>query len=75
MFKNINLGTLWNSIAGILGGGIGGQVLGPLLGIAGAAAKSGLDPAAILSSVATGGVGGGVLMAIAGVLRKVLNKG
>ena len=25
LFKNLSLGTLWNSIVGILGGGIGGQ--------------------------------------------------
>ena len=30
--KKFSLGTLGNSIAGILGGGIGAQILGPLLG-------------------------------------------
>jgi uncharacterized membrane protein YeaQ/YmgE (transglycosylase-associated protein family) len=29
--KKYSLGTLGNSIAGILGGGIGAQILGPLL--------------------------------------------
>ena len=28
LMKNFSLGTLWNSIAGILGGGLGGQALG-----------------------------------------------
>lgn len=31
--KNLSLGTVGNSLAGILGGGIGGQLLG-LLGLA-----------------------------------------
>ncbi len=67
--KNINMGWLWNSILGVIGGGVAGQVLGPLLGMAGTAATSGLDPMAILSSVLQGGAGGGVLMALAGVLK------
>lgn len=70
--KNLDLGTLGNSIAGILGGGLGGQLLG-MAGIA-AAPDGGLDIASILGSVASGGVGGGVLMAIIGVIKSVLAK-
>ena len=43
-----------------------------MLGMAGAAAKSGLDPMAILSSVLQGGVGGGALMAVVGVLKGMM---
>jgi uncharacterized membrane protein YeaQ/YmgE (transglycosylase-associated protein family) len=68
LLKNLSLGTVGNSIAGILGGGIGGQLLGTL-GVKGAAATGGLDLAGIVSSIAGGGVGGGVLMAIIGLLR------
>ena len=32
LFKNISLGTLGNSIAGIVGGGLGAQVLSAALG-------------------------------------------
>ena len=70
--KNLDLGTLGNSVAGILGGGIGGQLLG-MVGIA-AGPDGGLDLAAILGSVASGGVGGGALMAIVGVIKSVLAK-
>ena len=74
LLKNLNLGTLGNSIAGILGGGLGGQLLS-LLGLGGGgAAASGLDIGSILSSVAGGGVGGGVLMAIVGVIRQLMMK-
>jgi len=34
LFKSINMGTLWNSILGIVGGGLGGQLLG-MFGIGG----------------------------------------
>lgn len=75
VLKNINLGVLGNSIAGIVGGGLGGQLLG-MLGAGGVAAEAagGLDIATILSQVATGGVGGGVLMAIIGVIKNAMAK-
>ena len=34
LMKNSSLGTLWNSVVGILGGGLGGSVLG-MLGLTG----------------------------------------
>lgn len=71
VLKKQSLGTLGNSLAGILGGGLGGQILG-LLGAGGAA--SGTDIAGIVQSLASGGVGGGVVMAIIGVLKSVLAK-
>ena len=73
LLKNLSLGTAGNSIAGILGGGIGGQLLG-MLGAGGAAAAGGLDLAGIVSSIAGGGVGGGVLMAIVGLLKGLFAK-
>lgn len=72
LVKNLSLGTLGNSAAGIIGGGLGGQLLG-MLGAA-PAATGGLDIASILTSVAGGGVGGGVLMAIVGLVKKLLIK-
>ncbi|QDS89530.1 hypothetical protein EC9_37300 [Rosistilla ulvae] len=71
--KKLDLGVLGNSIAGILGGGLGGQLLG-MLGIEAGPAGS-LDIASILGSVASGGVGGGVVMAVVGVIKSVLAKG
>lgn len=71
LMKENSLGTLWNSVAGIAGGGLGGQILG-MLGMG--AAGGGLDIASILSSVAGGGVGGGVLMAVIGIIRRSMAK-
>ncbi len=71
LMKNSSLGTLGNSIAGIAGGGIGGQLLG-MLGMA--AGTGGMDIGSIISSVASGGVGGGVVMAVIGLIRSAMAK-
>jgi hypothetical protein len=71
LLKNQSLGTVGNSIAGIVGGGLGGF----LLGLVGVATGSGsMDLSGILGSVGGGGVGGGVLMIIIGVIKKALGK-
>ncbi|MCB2263307.1 MAG: hypothetical protein LGR52_10280 [Candidatus Thiosymbion ectosymbiont of Robbea hypermnestra] len=73
LFKNLSLGTLGNSIAGIVGGGLGGYILS-MLGIGGAEAAGSMDLTGILTSVAGGGVGGGVLLAVVGALKKAFSK-
>lgn len=71
--KNLNLGVLGNSIAGIVGGGAGSQILSML----GAGGAEGADVAlsGIIGQIAGGGVGGGVLMAIVGVVKGAMSKG
>ena len=69
---SLNQGTVINSIAGILGGGLGGSILGMLdapdiAGMAGDAA--GIDIGALLRQLVSGGFGGGVLLAIVGFVR------
>ncbi len=71
VLKKYSLGTLWNSVVGILGGGLGGQVLGMFnLSIGG----GGLDIASIVGQILSGGVGGGILLVIVGVVKKMLGK-
>lgn len=73
LMKKSSLGTLWNSVAGIAGGGIGGQVLGMLSPSLGAAAASGsMDVTSILGSVGGGLVGGGIVMTIIGFIKKAM---
>ena len=72
VLKKFSLGTLGNSIVGILGGGLGGTILQTLLG-GGAAPAGGMDMVGIISSIAGGGVGGGVLMAIIGLIRNMMS--
>ena len=72
LLKNLSLGTLGNSIAGIVGGGIGGQILDQVFHTA--VAGGAVDPVAIITQVLGGGVGGGVLMAIVGAIRNAMAK-
>jgi uncharacterized membrane protein YeaQ/YmgE (transglycosylase-associated protein family) len=72
LLKKFTLGTLGNSIVGILGGGLGGQLLA-MLG-AGGTATGALDIGSIISSIAGGGVGGAILMVIIGFIRQLMKK-
>ena len=67
--KDYNLGVVGNSIAGIVGGGLGGQILSGLLGGGAGAAQPGL-----LGNIAGSGVGGAVLMIIIGLIKKAMAK-
>jgi hypothetical protein len=71
IMKKFSLGTLGNSLVGILGGGLGGQLLG-MLGTSTGAGGMGLG--SIVGSVAGSGVGGAVLMAIIGMIKKAMAK-
>lgn len=73
LLKNFNLGTLGNSIAGIVGGGLGGTILSTLLG-ASATPDAGMDIGSILSNVAGGGVGGSVVLIIVGIIKNMIGK-
>jgi len=66
--KENSLGTVGNSIAGIVGGGLGGTLLQMVMGSAATGGGS-MDLTSILSNVAGGGVGGAVLMAIIGFIK------
>lgn len=66
--KSFDMGWIWNTVLGLIGGGAGAQWLGPMLGLA----KTGLDPMAILQQVISGGVGGGALLAIGGLLKGMM---
>ena len=71
--KESSLGTVGNSIAGIVGGGLGGTLLHSITGNAATGGGS-LDLATILSNVAGGGVGGAILMAVIGLVKNQMAK-
>jgi len=71
--KDYNLGPLGNSIAGIIGGGIGGQILSHFSPAMAQAATT-LDWGAIIGQIASGGIGGGILMVIVGMLKGAMGK-
>lgn len=70
LIGSLNQGTIINSIAGILGGGLGGSILG-MLGapdMAGMAVDAvGMDIGALLGQVASGGGGGGCIIGASGL--------
>jgi hypothetical protein len=69
--KDKSLGTAGISGSGILGGGIGGAIL-QALGLGGEGGT--LDIAAILPNIASGGVGGGVLLTISSAVKGMMAK-
>lgn len=71
LMKKFSLGTLLNCVLGIVGGGLGGQLLG-LLGID--APAGGMDVKSVVGSIASGGVGGGALIAIVGLIKNAMGK-
>ena len=74
--KQYDLGIIGNSIAGVVGGGVGAQIIGALLGGGGEAANvvgpGGLDIGTLIAQIASGGVGGGVLMVIIGLIKQAM---
>jgi hypothetical protein len=71
--KEYFLGTVGISIAGIVGGGLGGTLLQMVMGSA-ATGGGAMDLTTILSNVAAGGVGGAILMAIIGIIKNKMAK-
>jgi hypothetical protein len=68
-FKDVNLGTLGNSIAGAIGGGIGGQLLSAM--VPALTGGGGLDVGSLLGEIAGGGAGGALLTIIAGLVKNM----
>ncbi|KKB86723.1 DNA methyltransferase [Devosia limi DSM 17137] len=79
--KNLNLGTTGNTIAGAIGGVAGtwlASMIPGLSGLVGGAAAAGatgsLDLGALAGQGATGLVGGGLLTAVAGIVKSMMAK-
>ena len=64
VLKKFSLGTLWNSVVGILGGGLGAQLLGML----------NIDISGIIGNIVGSGVGGAVLLVIVGIIKGAMAK-
>jgi len=70
--KKLSLGTVLNSILGILGGGVGGQLLNAV-GFGDTGGPS-TDIWSVIGNILGGGVGGGVLVVIIGAIKKAFSK-
>ena len=69
--KNIDLGTLGNTIAGALGGAGGGTLLTALLPMLQGAAGN-VDIGALLGQAVGGGVAGAVLTGVVGLIKNMM---
>ena len=73
LMKKSSLGTMWNAVAGIAGGGIGATILN-MVGLGGGAADGAMSTMGILSNVGGGLVGGGVVMTVIGMIKSAMGK-
>lgn len=64
LMKKFSLGTLWNTVVGVLGGAGGMQLL-DMVGMLG-------GEGGILASIAGSAVGGGVLMTIVSMIKNAM---
>lgn len=62
ILKKYSLGPLWNSVLGILGGGLGGHLLNMIQG-------GNASGGSVIGNILSSGVGGGILMAIIGFIK------
>jgi len=69
--KDKSLGALGNTIAGIIGGGVGGKLLTLLTGAAAAAPGAGIDIGTLVQQIAGGGVGGAIVMILVGLVKNI----
>jgi uncharacterized membrane protein YeaQ/YmgE (transglycosylase-associated protein family) len=69
VMKDKSLGPLLNSVVGVLGGGAGAGIL-KMLGMA--VNEGGLDLQAVMSSVASGGVGGAILLVVIALIKGMM---
>ncbi|KRR19297.1 DNA methyltransferase [Bradyrhizobium lablabi] len=67
--KNLDLGTLGNTIAGALGGAGGGTLLTALLPMLQAAEAGGIDIGVLAGQAVGGGVAGAIVTAIVGAIK------
>ncbi len=74
-FKHLNLGLFGNTLVGVLGGGVGGQVLANFgfQGLAGSvASKDGLDTVALLTQAGATGASGAAALLLTGFARNLV---
>jgi uncharacterized membrane protein YeaQ/YmgE (transglycosylase-associated protein family) len=67
IFKNLSLGPLGNTLAGLVGGGAGTVILNAVLG-------SGAGGGSVAGNIGSSGVGSVLLMLIVGVIKNAMVK-
>jgi uncharacterized membrane protein YeaQ/YmgE (transglycosylase-associated protein family) len=67
LLKKYSLGVLGNTLAGVVGGGLGKSVIGAMMGGGAAAVPPGMG-----ADIAGSGIGGIVLMVIIGLIKQMM---
>jgi hypothetical protein len=71
--KNIDLGARGNTIAGAVGGGVGGQLLQMLIPML-AGGAGGVDLGSLIGQIVGGGASGAVLTAIVALVKNAMSR-
>lgn len=74
VLKNFNLGSAGNSLAGLVGGGLGSLIVGNLLGLSAPAAGVDPDGVALLGQILGGGAGGGLMTMVVAILNRMFHR-
>jgi len=73
LLKKFSLGTVGNSVVGLLGG-LAMRYIPQLGGLINFGGAGGGDMMGILSNLVSGGLGGGVLMTVVGLIKNMMSK-
>lgn len=71
LLRGLSLGTLGNTIAGLIGGGVGGALVTTLFALPEASFAAGMEPMAIVHQAAAGAGSGLVVTIVLGILRSI----
>jgi hypothetical protein len=66
LLKKLNLGPLGNTIAGVIGGGVGGMAMNNMMGATDMTSG-------VLGNIAGSGIGGAVVMIVIGLIKNAMN--
>jgi uncharacterized membrane protein YeaQ/YmgE (transglycosylase-associated protein family) len=72
LLRYFNLGPLGNSLTGMIGGALGGQILNEMLtdGVGTLSSSAALEIGSLLTQIVGGAVGGGIFMVIVALIRQ-----
>jgi hypothetical protein len=71
IFGKISLGGLGNTVAGLIGGGVGGALITTLFALPEASFAAGMEPMAIVHQAAAGFGSGFVFLMVIGIFRSI----
>jgi uncharacterized membrane protein YeaQ/YmgE (transglycosylase-associated protein family) len=71
VLRGLSLGTLGDTVAGLIGGAVGGALITTLYSLPEASFAAGMDPMALAHQAAAGAGSGAVVTVVLGILRSI----